>query len=178
MWVRMSSSRDSSPRSACSMIAKAVNCFEVEPMLVRVSGLEGDPVGEVGRTVGLRVDGFAVPPDSDRGAGRFGAVEARHHLVGEFLRVGGDGFVAQQGDREAAGGVPVVPVILVVPRGDQLDRVRTGALGAGAEALGALAEPAELPDPLPAGSRMRMFTSTDIWSTSPTKNSFSSASIV
>ena len=43
MCLRMSSSRDNRPRSAWSMIAKAVNCFEVEPMFVRVSSSKGIP---------------------------------------------------------------------------------------------------------------------------------------
>ena len=43
MCSRMSSSSESSPRSAWSMTAKAVNCLEVEPMLVRVSVANGMP---------------------------------------------------------------------------------------------------------------------------------------
>ncbi len=40
---RTSSSRDSSPRSASRAMAKAVNCFEVDPMLERVSAVKGTP---------------------------------------------------------------------------------------------------------------------------------------
>ena len=71
-------------------------------------GLEGDAVGQVGHPVGLRVEGLAVSPHADRGAGRTVAVEARHHLVGELFRVGGDAFLSQQGDLVVAGCVVIV----------------------------------------------------------------------
>ena len=61
-------------------------------------GGEGDAVGQVGHPVGLRVEGLAVAPNPDGGPGRMVAVEARHHLVGEFFRVGRDVFALEQRD--------------------------------------------------------------------------------
>ena len=42
-YSRTSSSSDSSPRSARRATAKAVNCFEVDAMLVGVSTVNGTP---------------------------------------------------------------------------------------------------------------------------------------
>ncbi len=39
--VRTSSSSESFPSSTSSMIAKAVNCFDVEPMFVGVAAVKG-----------------------------------------------------------------------------------------------------------------------------------------
>ena len=103
-------------------------------------GLEGDPVGQVGHSVGLRVQGLAVSPHADRGARRMLAVESRHHLVGELLGVGGDVFVPQKRDLVAARGVFIVPQV------EQLGRVGAGRLDPAAEAFMAAAESAESGD--------------------------------
>ena len=141
MWVRMSSSREKKPAfRRLEHDGEGGELLRGRADVGARVGLEGDPVGEVGRAVGVRVDRLAVSPHADRGTRRLRAVEARHHLVGEFFRVGCDWLVAKKSDFVVAG------VVRVVACREKLDGVRPCDRGLRTETFGPASQASEAPD--------------------------------